>query len=500
MVTCHQIKRLVIEFNRKGNKSMSALKSGMSRKTAAKHLNLKDPYHPPRVNHDWQTHKDGFSNVWPEVEKMLKAAPELQGKMLFEYFQSKYPDQFSDGKLRTFQRRIKNWKCLQGPEKEVYFEQITIPGNVVQTDWTHMNKLEITIGGEPYPHLLCHSVMPHSNWEWATRCSSESILSARNGIQAALLHLGGVPKIWQIDNSTAATHQLHRDGRERKFNDDFIAVAEHFGMIPRTTNIACPNENGDVESLNGHLKSRIKQHLLLRGHRDFENLEAYDLFLAEVLNKANAKRSKKVSEELDVMRELPSSVLPDYEELYVTVSWASTIRIKQVAYSVSSRLIGTKVKVQVGEVHIKVYCGTKEVATLPRQYGKKDASAGINFQHVIRSLVRKPGAFTNWKHRDALFPSVIYRRAYDQLVENHGLRRGDRDYLHLLQLAADTSQTEVEETLKKNINDTLSLDIVRREMPSRYFVPTDMAPPIVILSDYDDLFEEFSSKEVAHAK
>lgn len=499
MITRHQIKRLVIEHNRWGNITMSALKSGMTRKTAAKHLKLKEPCHPPRVNHDWPTHKDGFSEVWPEVDEMLKAAPELEGKLLFEHLQTKYPGQFSDGKLRTFQRRIKNWKCLQGPEKEIFFEQITIPGDVVQTDWTHMNKLGITIGGEAYPHLLCHSVMPHSNWEWATRCSSESILSARNGIQAALLRLGGVPKIWQIDNSTAATHQLYRDGRERKFNDDFVAIAEHFGMTPRTTNVACPNENGDVESLNGHLKRRIKQHLLLRGHCDFESLQAYDLFLVEVLNKANAGRCEKVSEELNVMRELPSNALPDYEELYVTVGWASTIRIKQVTYSVSSRLIGTKVKVQVGEVHIKVYCGTKEVAVLPRQYGKKDDSAGINFRHVIRSLVRKPGAFTNWKHRDALFPSVTYRRAYDQLVENHGLRRGDRDYLHLLQLAADTSQTEVEETLEKNINATLSLDMVRRELPSRSLIPTDIAPPIVILSDYDDLLEEFSSKEVLHA-
>ena len=134
MITRHQIKRLVTEHNRWGNKSMSALKSGMTRKTAAKHLKLKDPYHPPRVNHDWQTHKDGFSEVWPEVDEMLKAAPELEGKLLFEHLQAKYPGHFSDGALRTFQRRIKNWKCHQGPEKEVFFEQITIPGDVVQTE------------------------------------------------------------------------------------------------------------------------------------------------------------------------------------------------------------------------------------------------------------------------------------------------------------------------------------------------------------------------------
>ena len=157
-------------------------------------------------------------------------------------------------------------------------------------------------------------------------------------------------------------------------------------MTPRTTNIACPNENGDVESLNGHLKSRIKQHLLLRGHSDFESLEAYEQFLAAVLNKANSKRCEKVSEELKVMRELPSTILPDYEEFYAKVIWASTIRIKKIAYSVSSRLIGSTLKVHVGQVHIKVYSGTKEVATLPRQHGVKDTSSGINFRHVIRSL------------------------------------------------------------------------------------------------------------------
>lgn len=474
---------------------MSALKAGVCRKTVAKYLKLKDPYHPPRGKREGRTRKDIFLAVWPEIEIMLQAAPELEGKLLFEHLQGKYPGQFSDKQLRTFQRRVKQWKCLHGPEKEICFEQRTIPGEVIQTDWTHMKKLGISIEGVPYPHLLCHSVLKHSNWEWATRCPSESVLSARNGIQAALLHLGKVPKIWQIDNSSAATHQLHRDGRERKFNEEFLGISEHFGMTPRTTNIACPNENGDVESLNGHLKRRIKQHLLLRGNADFKSMEAYDLFLAEVMNKANAGRSEKMAQELKVMRELPPTILPDYEEQYIKVSWASTIRVKKNTYSLPSRLIGTKVKVLIGELKIQVYCGTEEIATLTRHYGEQ--SAGIDFRHVVRSLIRKPGAFAGWVHREAMFPSLIFRRVYDQLIENHGLRRGERDYLFILQLACETSQTEVEEALEKTIGSTLSLDTVRRTMPCRYFIPTDIVPPVVTLSHYDELFENFS--EVSYA-
>ena len=47
-------------------------------------------------------------------------------------------------------------------------------------------------------------------------------------------------------------------------------------------------DNGDVESLNGHLMRRIRQHLLVRGGSDFVSLELYDAFLFEVLMVANA--------------------------------------------------------------------------------------------------------------------------------------------------------------------------------------------------------------------
>ena len=183
-----------------------------------------------------------------------------------------------------------------------------------------------------------------------------------------------------------------------------LAIAAHFGLEPRTINIGCPNENGDVESLNGHLKRRLRQHLLLRGNQEFATLEAYDLFLADVLKKANANRAVKVAEELEVMRELPSSLLPDYQECDLRVGWQSTIRIKEMAYSVPSRLIGQKVRTRISETQIEVYCGREVACTLPRRHGR--AGAVIDFRHVIAELVRKPGAFAGWRHREALFPSA----------------------------------------------------------------------------------------------
>jgi transposase InsO family protein len=495
MITARQINRLLVEFNKKGQLNMSAMKAGMTRKTAAKYVKLNDPQDPPKVRHTWRTRPDGFVDVWPVAEAMLAAAPELEAKIIFEYFLERFPGRFQEGHLRTFQRRVQQWRTMHGADKEIHFAQISRPGEVMQTDWTRAAELRITIAGAAYPHLLCHSVLIHSNWEWATRCASESLLSLRSGIQAALSHLGRAPRIWQIDNSSTATHRLSNAGKERGFTDDFLAIAAHFGLEPRTINIGCPNENGDVESLNGHLKRRLRQHLLLRGNAEFATLEAYDLFLAAVLKKANASRAVKVAEELEVMRELPTSLLPNYQECDLRVGWQSTIRIKEMAYSVPSRLIGQKVRTRISETQIEVYCGREVACTLPRRHGR--AGAVIDFRHVIAELVRKPGAFAGWRHREALFPALILRKAYDRFVETLGERRGERDYLHLLKLAADTSLGEVEEALAKIMASAapLSLEAIRRIMPATGFEPMEMAQPIASLSEYDSLLDAAVTSE-----
>lgn len=461
----------------------------MSRKTAAKYLQMEDPQDPPKTRHTWRTRVDEFAEVWPEAEGMLAAAPELEAKSLFEHLQERFPGRFQEKHLRTFQRRVRQWRVRHGPAKEIHFAQQTLPGEVLQTDWTHATELGITVAGAAYAHLLCHSVLIHSNWQWATRCASESLLSLRSGLQAALARLGRAPRIWQIDNSSSATRQLSHAGQKRGFTEDFLALATHFGLEPRTINVACPNENGDVESLNGHLKRRLRQHLLLRGSAEFASLELYDVFLHQVLEKANAGRAGKVAEELARMRELPATFLPEYQEYEVRVGWQSTIRLKEMAYSVPSRLIGQKVRTRLSETQIEVYCGREVVATLPRRHGR--AGAVIDFRHVIAELVRKPGAFAKWRHRESLFPTVVFRQVYDRFVEALGERRGERDYLHLLKLAADTTQAAVEAALGQLLGQgaLLSLEAIRRAMPATGFEPMAMVAPAPSLSEYDLLLQ-----------
>ena len=61
--------------------------------------------------------------------------------------------------------------------------------------------------------------------------------------------------------------------------------------------------------------------------------------------------------------------------------------------------------------------------------------AGIDYRHVIGSLVRKPGAFARYRYREQMFPTGTFRLAYDALREWRG-ERADVDYVRILHLAA----------------------------------------------------------------
>ena len=117
-----------------------------------------------KKEHTWHTREDPFWEVWGEVRSKLDVNPGLEAKTLFGYLQRKYPGKFADGQLRTLQRRVKTWRALEGPPKEVFFPQVHHPGQLSQSYFTHMNGLQITIGGQKFNHLIYHFVLPYSNW------------------------------------------------------------------------------------------------------------------------------------------------------------------------------------------------------------------------------------------------------------------------------------------------------------------------------------------------
>ena len=445
MLNLKQYRRLLMKYAQGKNMSLSALGAGVDRKTARKYIRAQQTPHELQQPHTWRTRLDPLAGVWTKAVQMLADAPELEAKGLFEFFLAQPESALLPDHLRTFQRRVSSWRATQGPEKEVYFAQRHSPGQAMELDWTHAKELGITIAGIPLDHLLCHCVLPYSNWEWSKRCQSESFLSLVGGLQASLGKLGKKPRHLSTDHSSAATHEISPGGELRAFNPAYLDLCEHYGILPVTINVACPHEHGDVESQNGHLKRRLNQYLLLRGSRDFSSPLEYDQFLERVMELANRPRQARLAEELSAMQPLPPTLLAEYQELGARVSGHSTIRVKNITYSVPSRLIGQRLRVEIYESVLKLYLGRERVLEVTRACG--DRGAVINFRHLVGPLLRKPGAFVNYQHREQLYPTVEYRAAYDRLVADHGQRTGTIEYLHVLKLAMEHALEAVQKVM-----------------------------------------------------
>jgi len=438
-----QVHRLRQERARGRTIGQAAMKAGMHRNTARKYLeNGALPSEAP-LGRSWRTHKDPFEADWPLMEQMLKEAPELEAKTLFEHLLELRPGQYGLDRLRTFQRRVKAWRAQSGPEKEIFFPQAHRAGEAAQTDFTWATELGITISGELFEHMLCVTVLPFSLWQWATPCLSESMAALREGVQNAFFRLGFLPRFHQTDNSTAATHDLATG--KRGFNAEYKALMGHLSLSPRTTEVGQKEQNGSVESINGALKRALKQHLLLRGTRDFESREAYEAWLHGVLEKRNAGRAARLKEELAAMRPLGVRRLPAYSVIDVRVGSGSTIRIKNNTYSVPSRLIGEKVRVHVFDDRLEIYWSGVLMTSRERVRGK--AAFAVAWRDVIGWLVRKPGAFRRYRYRDALFLSAVFQRAYERLDERLSPWSADMNYLQVVLLARDTCVDDVERAL-----------------------------------------------------
>jgi len=487
-----QVKIIMRERQQGKTQEQAAVKANISsRKTVRKYEKLGKLPSEMKQARDYRTREDAFEEDWAEVEEMLEKAPELEAKALFEWLSEQHPGKYQEGQLRTFQRRVSSWRGLN-EEKELSLEQVRQAGEMLQTDGTWMSELGITIQGEEFPHLLIHSVLPYSNWSWGRVAQSESLLAIRLGVQSTLAKLGHVPKIHQTDNTTAATHKLgpgakDKNLEERGFNEEYLQLMEHLGMEAQTIHIKRPDENGDIEAANGALKKAVKQHLLLRGSSDFESLEAYEQFLSEIMDKRNAQRSERLAEEMAVMKPLTAKPWPEMPELRPRVNRAGVIRVNNNGYSVPSGLRGKQVVVRVYEWKIEVWYANQCVETLPRLTGIKKYH--INYRHVIDSLLRKPGGFRNYRHRDDLFPRLVFRQAWDALKEYLSPRKADLAYLRILKLAAKGFEGDVANVLadllasKERWDDQTVSELVQ---PPQGEIPT-LEPGIVNLTNYDQL-------------
>jgi hypothetical protein len=424
---------------------------------------------------------------------MLRKEPRLEPTTLYEYLVGKYPGQYEQT-LRTLQRRVETWKTLYGEPKDVMFPLRHEPGEMGLSDFTELKRVEITINGKPFEHILYHYRLAYSGWQYVQIIQGgESFIGLSEGLQNALIACGGAPKLHRTDSLSAAYRNMagKRSKPLTRFYDELCA---HYQMKPTRNNTGLAHENGSIESPHGHFKRRLTQQLYLRGSFDFESVESYQGFIESVVTTINAKCTDKFASEKQHLQPLPQYRFADYEELSVKVSCYSTIEVRCVLYTVPSRLIGRQLTIHLYHDRLVGYVGKQQVIELSRVRGPSSGTNRrarcINYRHIVAGLRRKPRAFLYCTWQQEILPTEQWRTLWQQMNGQFDRDSAARVMVEALYIAAvQDKETAVADYIETQLcQGSLTLTGLQRHFQ---LLQTNLLPEVTVqqheLSHYDQL-------------
>jgi transposase InsO family protein len=428
-----------------------------------------------------------------EVVPLLQAAPRVRPIAIFEEMARRHPE-FSRSVRRTLERRIRAWRAVHGEERDVIFRQVHEPGRMGLSDFTEMGDFGVTVAGVPLAHRLYHFRLACSGFEHAhVILGGESYVALAEGLQNALWALGGAPREHRSDSLSAAFRNLDRQARD-DLTTRYDALCAHYGMAPSRNNRGVAHENGAIESPHGHLKSALRDALLLRASADFADLLAYRRFVDEIVSRHNARHAKRIEAERAALQPLPTTRTCDYEETLVYVTSSCGFTLRKVFYTVPSRLIGHRLRARLYDDRLELFLGGTALMTLERGRPGANGKHGhvVDYHHVIHALRRKPMALASLVYRDQLFPRQAYRLAFERLREALPARAACKAMVELLRLAH-------ERACEAQLAEVLTEDLAQRRLPdldalwARFAPDPARLPQVCVhlapLSDYEALID-----------
>jgi len=487
-ITDQQVKNYK-QMKGQATQQVAAARAGISTRSARR-TDKSQTLPSQKRERSWSTRQDPLKEVWDqELEPMLASEPALQAKTLLEELQRRYGQEtYGDGLLRTLQRRVRAWRALNGDDKETFFAQNNPPGDLGLSDFTVANELKIDLAGERFNHRIYQFALAFSGWRHAEPIlGGESFEALAQGLQNALWSLGGVPKRSRTDSLSAAYNNL---SEREELTKRYKQLCEHYGMEPSRNNLGQSHENGSIESRQGTLKKAMEQALLLRGHRNFDDLQQYRQFVGDVVARMNRRVQKGLAQERMALKPLPPRKTSQYQEIEARVTKLGTATVKRILYSVPARLIGRILKFRVYNDRVEGWDGSVCVFEGPRGVFEPGTQRGkvIDYRHVIGALRKKPGAFSNWVLRDHIFPRTEYRQMWDYLVLHLSQKEASKRMVGLLYIAAKGAcEAQLARALAELMTDNKLPDLGELE---DQFTPLETEMPLVevklpSLSSYD---------------
>ena len=474
-ITDHQVQKYK-QHHLKLSQVAAAAKAGISERSARR-IEHGEALPSQREERAWRTRTDPLAAVWDgEVVPLLEADGALNAVTLLEELQRRYPGSYSTAILRTLQlRRVRQWRAVHGPEREVFFAQEHPPGRLGLSDFTVCDELGVVIAGVAFPHRIYQFALAHSGWRHAVVFEGgESFVALSTGLQSALWRLGGVPEEHRTDSLSAAFNNL---AEEQELTRRYAGVCEHYGMRASRCNPGQSQENGSIESRHDSLKTALDQALRLRGSRCFDQRGPYEALVETIVARLNARVSVRLLVERATLRALPQRRTAEYEEVPARVSKYAIFTVRGVQYSAPSQLLGQRLMVRLYTDHIECWLGGTRVLERVRlrHQGGQRHPRDIDYRHLIAALKRKPGAFARSVLRDAMFPREVYRQTWERLSARLSEREACKTIVGLLALAAEGHEAQ----LAIELEQLVELD----QLPDLLALATLLAPRPGVLPD-----------------
>jgi hypothetical protein len=131
------------------------------------------------------------------------------------------------------------------------------------------------------------------------------------------------------------------------------------------------------------------------------------------------------------------------------------------------------------------------IERIPRLRG--ESNQRIYYRHIIDWLVRKPGAFENYRYQESMFPGSSFRMAYDLFRDRFPAKKAVKEYLAILHYASKEGESKVNDALRLLLDteNVLTFESVKDVVESGQEIPsiTDVAVDAVNISIYDELLE-----------
>jgi len=403
----------------------------------------------------------------------------------------------------TMRDHVRKRRRELGLTAEAFCEQVHDPGVTAEVDW---GEATVSLAGvlTVLGVFLMRSCFSGACFVMAFESQCQQAFF--EGHVHALSWYGGVFTTVRYDNLAAAAKKTLK-GRHRVENERFVALRSHYLYESWFTlvGIEGAHEKGGVEGEVG----RFRRNHLVPVPEVADLAELNERLLAcciRDLDRTITGRSETVgvrlSREIDLLRPLPPSPFPTWEQSTHRVNQKAMITVRRNHYSVPVRLVGTKVAARVGAREIEVLADGTLVASHPRLRGSQLRSARLD--HYLELLRDKPGALEHslalrQEREQGRWPDC-FDALWTLLKERVGASEAARQIVDVLMLCRDHDPAVVELAVRGALTAgaidgravALLVDRRDRPVPERLELPERLARhqrPAPGLSEYDQLLD-----------